>query len=96
MQGNALRLFHFICIINKYCYFHLYETLVEETYLRLQQVLGGHIGIKADFVVTGRTETKQKSQACDVIYTFRIFISKQRTIVTIIENPFGNYSQSGH
>lgn len=50
-------------------------------------------GFKADIVVIGRTKIKQnkKNQACDVICTFRIFISKQRTTVTlIIENPFGN------
>lgn len=46
-----------------------------------------------NFVFRGRTKTEQnkKKQACDVVCTFRILISKQRTTVTlVIENLFGN------
>lgn len=98
MQGNPLRLFNFICIINKYCYFHLYETLMRNL---LKVTIGTewpYQDLKLILLLQEGPNQKKKpkkNRPVMFICTFKIFISKQRTTVTV-ENPLGNYSQSGH
>lgn len=81
MQGNPLRLFNFICIINKYCYFHLYETLMRNL---LKVTIGTewpYQDLKLILLLQEGPNQKKKpkkKQACDVYMYIQNFYFKTK------------------